>query len=83
MISIQTCLAALETVQGGGGRRDGGERGRGGGHSNESYWYTHRRAHIPYHISATCHNSADGYIAIATLHNRQGENNRFCGGNKG
>ena len=56
-------------------------RGRGGGNNDESYCHTHGRTRRPDHTSPTCLNPTEGHISTATLHNREGGSNRFCGGN--
>ena len=49
--------------------------------NNESYCHTHGRTRNDEHTSATCLHPADGHIATATLANRSGGSNRYCGGN--
>ena len=67
--------------QPGRGASGGRGRGRGGGNNDESYCHTHGRTRRPDHTSPTCLNPTEGHISTATLHNREGGGNRFCGGN--
>ena len=63
-----------------GGGRGRGQGGRGrGNQNNESYCHTHGRTRRDDHTSATCENPREGHIATATLHNREGGSNRYCG----
>ena len=63
----------------------GGGRGRGQGGrglwqpTHESYCHTYGRTRRDDHTSATCENPREGHIATATLHNREGGSNRYCG----
>ena len=54
-------------------------RDRSSNANNKSYCHTHGRTRRNDHTSATCNNPAEGHIATATLHNRQGGSNLYCG----
>ena len=90
MENVLTALTAIQTrittLEGGqhpapappantGGR----QRNRSNNTNNESYCHTHGRTRRNDHTSATCNHPVEGHITTATLHNRQGGSNRYCG----
>ena len=88
LTSIQTRLMALETTGnnqagqgGGGGGGGGGGRGapRNNNANNESYCHSHGCTCRDNHVSGTYRKPVEGHITTATLHNRQGGSNRWCG----
>ena len=64
---------------GGGGNNTRRNRGNGGGNTDESYCHTHGRTRRPDHTSATCQHPREGHQLTATLSDRQGGSNRYCG----
>ena len=80
--NIQTRLTALEPT-GNNSNRNNGNRNRQAGRrqNDESYCHTHGRTRNPSHTSANCNSQADGHITTASLHNREGGSDRYCGRN--
>ena len=54
-------------------------RPNGGGNNDESYCHSHGRTRRPDHVSGTCLHKKPGHKDTATLHDRQGGSNRYCG----
>ena len=85
LAALNTRLAAIEASNGNGtnnsGRGNGTRRNRGNGtnSTDESYCHTHGRTRNPDHTSATCQHPRDGHQVTATLSDRQGGSNRYCG----
>ena len=88
LAALTARLAALEVSNQTRANRNGGgnsggtnprNRGHGGGTNDESYCHTHGRTRRPDHTSATCQHPKEGHQATATLSDRQGGSNRYCG----
>ena len=64
------------------GNTENGNRNnnRRNNNNNESYCHTHGRTRNDNHTSPTCTHPANGHVTTATLANREGGSNRFCGG---
>ena len=79
--AINQRLNALDDNSNGNGNDNGNGNmnSQGGGSNNTSYCHTHGRTRNSRHISATCNNIEEGHVYTATLDNRQGGSNRFCG----
>ena len=58
-----------------------GQSGHSGGRNDTSYCHTHGRTLNLNHIIVTCNNRVEGRVETATLDNRKGGSNRYCGGN--
>ena len=66
--------------QGNGNQQNGNRNAnRRNNANNESYCHTHGRTRNDNHTSATCDHPSGDHIATATLHNREGGSNRYCG----
>lgn len=89
---MQTILNTIETQlginasNGNGGNGNGGNGNSGrervprnNNRNNEYYCFSHERTRRDDHTSGTCNNPVNGNIATATLNNRQGGSNRYCG----
>ena len=70
---IGTLEAAIQATNG------NGNNNRRRNENNESYCWLHGRTRRDDHTSGTCRNKKPGHIDTATLHNRQGGSNRYCG----
>ena len=83
--TLTAILARLNTLEQARGANTGGGSGRGAprrnnnNNNNESYCHSHGRTRRDDHTSATCRNKKEGHNDAATLHNRLGGSDRFCG----
>ena len=75
--TLTAILARLNALEGGNGRA--APRRNNNNNNNESYCHSHGRTRRDDHTSATCRNKKEGHNDAATLHNRLGGSDRFCG----